>query len=114
MKPPGKNRRRKTDRLMLNLRFRKALSLLFKCALAVVLLSLASILTLRFVAPPFSALMIERRLGFGRGAGQYSAHHDWVPFDRIAPVMALAVIASEDQNFLRHHGFDFGAIQRAI
>jgi monofunctional biosynthetic peptidoglycan transglycosylase len=28
--------------------------------------------------------------------------------------MPLAVIASEDQNFMHHHGFDWGAIQRAI
>src|SRR3989449_10107363 len=28
--------------------------------------------------------------------------------------IASAVIASEDQNFFHHHGFDWGAIQRAI
>lgn len=28
--------------------------------------------------------------------------------------MASAVIASEDQNFLHHYGFDLGAIERAI
>jgi monofunctional biosynthetic peptidoglycan transglycosylase len=99
---------------MLKLRFRQALSIFLKCALAVVLLSLALILALRFAAPPFSALMIERRIGFGRSAEPYSAHYDWVPFDRIAPVMALAVLASEDQNFLRHHGFDWRAIQKAV
>jgi monofunctional biosynthetic peptidoglycan transglycosylase len=93
--------------------FRRILATLFKCALAAVLLSLALVLTLRFVAPPFSALMIERRLGSGRGEEPYSAHYDWVSFDRIAPVMALAVIASEDQNFLRHYGFDWRAIQKA-
>jgi monofunctional biosynthetic peptidoglycan transglycosylase len=93
--------------------FRRVLSLLLKCALAFVLLSFALVLTFRFAAPPFSALMIERRLGLGRGAEPYSAHYDWVPFDRIAPVMALAVIASEDQNFSHHHGFDWRAIQKA-
>jgi monofunctional biosynthetic peptidoglycan transglycosylase len=57
--------------------------------------------------------MIERRAGFGRGGEPYAAHYDWVPFDRIAPVMPLAVLASEDQNFLRHYGFDWQAIQKA-
>jgi monofunctional biosynthetic peptidoglycan transglycosylase len=98
---------------MLKLRFRQALSIFLKCALAFVLLSFALVLTLRFAAPPFSALMIERRAGFGRGGEPYSAHYDWVPFDRIAPVMPLAVLASEDQNFLRHYGFDWHAIQKA-
>jgi monofunctional biosynthetic peptidoglycan transglycosylase len=99
---------------MLKLRSRQALFVLLKCVLAVVLLSLALVLILRFAAPPFSALMIERRIGFGRSAGPYSAHYDWVPFDRIAPAMVLAVLASEDQNFLRHHGFDWLAIQKAV
>jgi monofunctional biosynthetic peptidoglycan transglycosylase len=93
--------------------FRQVLLILLTCSLAVVLLSVALVLTFRFAAPPSSALMIERRLGLGRGGEPYSAHYDWVPFDRIAPVMALAVIASEDQNFLRHHGFDWRAIQNA-
>jgi len=44
----------------------------------------------------------------------YSSQYKWVRFDRIAPSMASAVIASEDQNFLNHHGFDWDAIQRAI
>lgn len=102
-----------TKRLPANRRHR-FLALLVKCALSIVLLSLGLVLILRFVRPPFSALMIERRLGVGRGEEPYSAHYVWVPFDRIAPAMAVAVIASEDQNFLRHYGFDWGAIQKAV
>jgi monofunctional biosynthetic peptidoglycan transglycosylase len=68
----------------------------------------------RFVAPPTSALMIERRIGSWRSGQKYTSQYQWVDFNRIAPPMASAVIASEDQNFLHHHGFDWGAIQRAI
>lgn len=39
--------------------------------------------------------------------------HHWVPLDSISPYMPVAVIASEDQNFMEHHGFDFNAIQQA-
>lgn len=39
--------------------------------------------------------------------------HRWVPLDSISPYLPVAVMASEDQNFLHHHGFDFGAIQQA-
>jgi monofunctional biosynthetic peptidoglycan transglycosylase len=99
---------------MLKFRFRQVLSLILKCALAFVLLSLSLVVTLRFVPPPFSALMIERRVDSWQSSGPYSPHYDWVPLDRIAPAMEVAVIASEDQNFLRHHGFDWGAIQKAV
>jgi monofunctional biosynthetic peptidoglycan transglycosylase len=40
--------------------------------------------------------------------------HSWVPLDKMAPSMPVAVIASEDANFLSHHGFDFKAIQNAV
>ena len=76
--------------------------------------SLGLIILLRFVAPPVSALMIERRLDSWTSGRKYSSQYEWVGFDRIARPMASAVIASEDQNFLHHYGFDLGAIERAI
>lgn len=39
---------------------------------------------------------------------------DWVSIDRISPNLQLAVICSEDQNFLNHFGFDFDAIEKAV
>lgn len=40
--------------------------------------------------------------------------HHWVPLDSISIYMPIAVMASEDQRFLNHHGFDFVEINRAI
>jgi len=40
--------------------------------------------------------------------------HDWVSLDRISPKLQLAVVCSEDQNYLKHYGFDFGAIEKAM
>lgn len=40
-------------------------------------------------------------------------HHRWVPLDSISPYLPVAVIASEDQNFISHDGFDFTAIRAA-
>jgi monofunctional biosynthetic peptidoglycan transglycosylase len=76
--------------------------------------SVGMTLLFRFVAPPASALMIERRIDSWRSGRKYSSQYEWVRFDRIAPAAASAVIASEDQNFLRHYGFDFASIERAI
>lgn len=39
--------------------------------------------------------------------------HDWVPIEEISTNLQLAVICSEDQNFLKHHGFDIKAIEKA-
>ena len=39
--------------------------------------------------------------------------HRWVPYDRISLDLKRAVIASEDQKFVQHHGFDLEAIHEA-
>ena len=40
-------------------------------------------------------------------------HHTWVSADKISPHLSTAVMASEDQLFLEHHGFDTKAIKQA-
>ena len=75
---------------------------------------LASIVLFSFMPVPFSAVMLERQLGaWLHGDMKYVAHSDWVGMDQIAPSMALAVIAAEDQKFPLHWGFDLEAIQAA-
>lgn len=76
--------------------------------------TLLPVFVLRFLAPPVTPLMIERRIESWFGEGKYSPTYDWVSFDKIAPSMSAAVIASEDQNFPQHFGFDWKAIQKAM
>ncbi len=40
--------------------------------------------------------------------------HTWVSFDKISPYLPMAVIASEDNRFAEHNGFDFKEIEKAI
>lgn len=76
---------------------------------------LAGILLFSFLPVPFSAVMVERQLGaWLHGNFDYVAHSDWVSMDEISPWMALAVIASEDQKFPEHWGFDVAAIQSVL
>ncbi|TKI06926.1 monofunctional biosynthetic peptidoglycan transglycosylase [Martelella alba] len=76
---------------------------------------LAAIALFSFLPVPFSAVMAERQIGaWSRGDTHYVAHSDWVAMDDIAPAMALAVIAAEDQKFPWHWGFDIEAIQAAV
>jgi len=107
---------KRAERLNVTLKrqMRRVLALSLIITLGLGTLSVGLTIWFRFVAPPASALMIERRIDTWNSGGKYSSHYEWVDFDRIAPPMAFAVIASEDQNFLHHHGFDWGAIQRAI
>ena len=37
----------------------------------------------------------------------------WIPLEKISPNMILAVVASEDNRFTDHWGFDFDAIEKA-
>ncbi len=78
------------------------------------LVSLLSVLFFRFVPVPFSALMVERRIASWFSPKPYVSRHDWMPLERIAPSMGLAVIAAEDQNFPEHFGFDWKAIEKAL
>lgn len=41
-------------------------------------------------------------------------HHKWVPLKQISPDLPQAVVASEDNRFMTHNGFDTQAIQQAI
>lgn len=40
--------------------------------------------------------------------------HDWVSLENISPKLQLAVVCSEDQNYLKHFGFDWVAIEKAM
>jgi monofunctional biosynthetic peptidoglycan transglycosylase len=65
-------------------------------------------LLFRWVPPPTSAFMARQRL-----AG-VAVDYRWVSMNRISTHAALAVIASEDQNFFDHWGIDPKAIADAI
>ena len=41
-------------------------------------------------------------------------HHEWIPFNEISPHLPMAVIASEDNRFATHNGFDFIEIRKAM
>ena len=57
---------------------------------------------------PVSTLMLGRWL-----AGR-PVLREAVPLDAIAPVLAVAVVLSEDAGFCRHHGVDWGALRTVL
>ncbi|MEG1587150.1 MAG: monofunctional biosynthetic peptidoglycan transglycosylase [Bacteroidales bacterium] len=67
----------------------------------------------RFIPVYVTPLMLIRSVEQVMGGKELIWHHSWVPLDRINPALARAVVASEDNLFLEHHGFDFRAIKQA-
>lgn len=77
--------------------------------LAVTALTAASVLALRWI-PPLTTAFILRERAFG----PEPVAHEWTPWSEISPELPLAVVASEDQRFPEHHGFDLKEIRSAL
>src|ERR1700729_255558 len=80
--------------------------------LGAVLLLAVSVLALRWIHPPTSAFMLTARIQAMLAAERdYHTEYQWVSLEQISPQAAIAVIASEDQQFPFHAGFDFKSIR---
>ena len=74
-----------------------------------------TVLALRWLPPPTSSFILQNRIvALQAGYGFYPYPYQWVNYERIAPAMALAVVAAEDQRFGQHWGIDLAGIRRAI
>ncbi len=79
-----------------------------------VVLSVLAVALLRWIDPPYSAFMAERRIeAWVTHDRDYVFRHTWVDLAQISPNLPLAVVASEDQKFPEHWGFDVEAIEKA-
>ena len=78
------------------------------------LASVLQVAMLRFIDPPFSTFMAIRQLeAWGSGDWRFRVAYDWRDLDEISNSVPLALVASEDQNFAQHFGFDLKAIEKA-
>jgi monofunctional glycosyltransferase len=84
---------------------------LLKIILLLLIITTSWVLLYRFVNPPITPLMVIRYLESGSKSRKNLK--TWRNYDSISENMALAVLASEDQKFFEHHGFDFNAIRGA-
>ncbi len=76
--------------------------------------TIAAVVAYRWLPVPVTPLMIIRcAQQVGRGE-QIRLRHHWVTLDEMSKYMPVAAMASEDQRFLEHHGFDFDAINEAV
>ncbi|HET6602623.1 MAG TPA: monofunctional biosynthetic peptidoglycan transglycosylase [Xanthomonadaceae bacterium] len=88
--------------------------LLWLPALAV-LASALQVAALRWIDPPTSAFMLQRRIeALQQQQSGFELRHRWQPLTRISVQLPLAVVAAEDQRFPQHRGFDVDAIRSAL
>ena len=84
-------------------------------AMVIFLLSATPVLILRWVPPPTSMFMIiDHWTPTSKTQEAHTIQYQWVPFDEISSQLKLAVLASEDQTFAYHLGFNFEAIEKAL
>jgi monofunctional biosynthetic peptidoglycan transglycosylase len=87
---------------------------IWKTALWFFIISISSVILFRWVPIPCTPLMLIRCVQQKMEGKPMKLKKEWVSFDKISPDLQLAVVCSEDQNFLKHHGFDFAAIEKAM
>lgn len=86
----------------------------WKTTLGFIGLSLFSVVIFRFVPIPVTPLMLIRCAQQVFDGKELRLKHDWVSIDEISKNLPLAVVCSEDQNFMNHSGFDMKAIEQSV
>lgn len=95
---------------MLRTLLRRLIKLLFwLTALSVLLVAV-----FRWVPPPITGLMIERKVESWASGEPIDLQRSWRPWQTLPDDLKMAVIAAEDQKFADHWGFDIAAIRAAF
>lgn len=83
---------------------------LFKALLWFIALSVIWVFIYKYFPVPYTPLMVIQSLTSEK---TYDLKHEWKSIGEISSEIQLAVICSEDQNFINHNGFDVEAIKKA-
>ncbi|WP_300656820.1 monofunctional biosynthetic peptidoglycan transglycosylase [Pseudomonas sp.] len=94
--------------------FRSIRRLMFKLLLCLMAGSALLVLVLRWVPPPGTALMVERKVESWIDGKPIDLERSWRPWNELPDDLKIAVIAGEDQKFAEHWGFDIAAIRAAL
>ncbi|MEO8308611.1 MAG: monofunctional biosynthetic peptidoglycan transglycosylase [Pseudomonadota bacterium] len=83
---------------------------------AALLVSVLALWALRFISPWTTAFIMEARVAswFDDDPRPWKLQREWRDLGAISPQLQLAVIASEDQRFPEHSGFDYEQIQKSL
>lgn len=76
--------------------------------------TLLTVILYRFIPVYITPLMVIRCVEAVADGQKPELHHHWVPLDKISKWLPYAVVASEDNRYLTHSGFDFKEIEKAV
>ena len=76
--------------------------------------TLLAVIIYRFMPVYVTPLMVIRSVQQVFSGDKPTWKHTWVSFDKISPNLPMAVIASEDNRFAEHNGFDLVEIKKAM
>ncbi len=76
--------------------------------------TILAVVLYRFVPVYITPLMVIRSVEQYNAGKDLKLKHDWVSLDKISHHMPQAVVASEDNLFMSHNGFDMEQIKKAI
>lgn len=76
--------------------------------------TILSVIAYRFIPVYVTPLMVIRSIQQIVSGDKPTCKHTWVSSDKISPNLPMAVIASEDNRFATHSGFDFIEIEKAM
>ncbi|HMM04550.1 MULTISPECIES: monofunctional biosynthetic peptidoglycan transglycosylase [unclassified Dysgonomonas] len=76
--------------------------------------SILQVIVFKFVPVYYTPLMIWNNATQLFSGEEVVCRHTWVPLNEISKYLPLAVVASEDNLFLDHSGFDFDQIEKAM
>jgi len=93
---------------------RKLWKITLKVCLWFFIVSIVSVIAFRWVPIYITPLMVIRMAEKKLDGKEVVFEKTWKPLEEISPHLQLAVVCSEDQNYLKHNGFDYGAIEKAI
>lgn len=87
---------------------RRIWRIFWKSAMWFFILTISWVLLYKWVNPPTTYLQLTTDCPDG-----VEFRKEWVDGDKISLNMKLAVVASEDNNFMKHGGIDWGAVEKA-
>lgn len=90
------------------------LQILYKAIVCFFIVTFLWVLALKWISPPITFMMVKRKISAFLDGSSTKIHYTFVAYTKISANAKYAVMASEDQKFPFHHGFDFDAIEDAM
>ena len=93
---------------------KKLFKILGKTILIFFIVSIVWVILLRFCPVFFTPVMLKNSFQQLLDGESMKIEHRWVSIDEISPQMTIAVVASEDNLFMKHNGISYAALEKVM